>query len=497
MSSEGNISWKFLKNVGNTLDSYRVRAFIDAKEDILKAGIYNESQYYNIFFKMFDEEKLKYTLYEFLKTKKKSNFGSLKEFSEKNSIDIKKSLSLLELLENEKIIEVEEIYDVIKGTEDILDKQIFKDLNIKVTTIDFTNVKSIYEPVKAIYDSKICSGCGLCAGICPVNCLDVLNGFGKFDEEKCIRCGMCYFICPRSYLPVKVINMTLDNAYEIKDYSKIGHFTDAYCARTKVEEIASVCQDGGISSTCLYFLFEQNKIDFALGAKMSNTIWRPEPLLLKSKEDIIQTAGTKYVNNPTLRILNEFNSSNHSVAVVGVPCMMQALLKSEIYDIGIPSLNNVKYKIGIFCMESFSYQSLLKICEVLRVEINDIKKMDINKGKFFVYTNNGEESSVPIKEISHLAREDCEVCFDLTSESADISVGSIGSPSGWNTVIIRTETGKKLYESLIANNLIESKPIKEVKPGLPMLQKIAGIKKNGCKKHINEKKEKNLRVPIY
>ncbi|GAH35471.1 unnamed protein product, partial [marine sediment metagenome] len=34
-----------------------------------------------------------------------------------------------------------------------------------------------------------------------------------------------------------------------------------------------------------------------------------------------------------------------------------------------------------------------------------------------------------IKEIGHLAREDCEVCFDLTSEAADISIGSIGSPS--------------------------------------------------------------------
>ena len=230
---------------------------------------------------------------------------------------------------------------------------------------------------------------------------------------------------------------------------------------------------------------------------MSNTMWRPEPLFIQNKEEILQTAGTKYVNNPSLRILNEVNNSNHNIAIVGVPCMMQALLKSEIYNIGIPLFNNVKYRIGIFCMESFSYQSLLTICEVLGVAVNDIRKMDINKGKFFVYLNNGEEHSVPIKEISHLAREDCEVCFDLTSESADISVGSIGSPSGWNTVIIRTETGKKLYQSLLTNDLIESKPIEEVKPGLPMLQKIAGSKKNGCKKHINEKKDKNLRVPRY
>ncbi|MFX1257121.1 MAG: Coenzyme F420 hydrogenase/dehydrogenase, beta subunit C-terminal domain, partial [Promethearchaeota archaeon] len=320
---------------------------------------------------------------------------------------------------------------------------------------------------------------------------------GKIDEEKCIRCGLCYFVCPRTFLPVKILNMNQENISEINEYSKIGHFIEVYSARTKVKEISEVCQDGGISSTTLHYLFDKKKIDFALGAKMSDDPWRPEPILIKNKNDLISTAGTKYVNNPNLKLLNDLNSDNETLAVVGVPCMMQALLKSEIYNIGFPSLNNVKYRIGIFCMESFSYDSFLKICEKLNVDINNIKKTNINKGKFFVYTKNGEELNIPIKEITNLAREDCEVCFDLTSESADISVGSIGSPSGWNTVIIRTERGKKLYEELILNDLIESKPIEEVKPGLPMLEKIADSKRNGCNKHITSKKNQSKRIPIY
>ena len=133
----------------------------------------------------------------------------------------------------------------------------------------------------------------------------------------------------------------------------------------------------------------------------------------------------------------------------------------------------------------------------INVDIKDAKKMDINKGKFFVYTKNGDELNIPIKEISHLARDDCEMCFDLTSESADISIGSIGSPPGWNTVLIRTERGKTLYNGLISNKLIESKPLEDVKPGLPLLQRIAGSKKNNCKKDINSRLEENKRVPNY
>ncbi len=290
--------------------------------------------------------------------------------------------------------------------------------------------------------------------------------------------------------------MYQDNCSEFKVYTNIGPYKEIYSARTKLTEIAKVCQDGGITSTALYYLFDKKMIDLALGVKMSQTIWRPEPILLKNKEDILLTTGTKYVNNPTLRLLSELNKENKSLAIVGVPCMMQALLKSEIFNINIPSLNNAKYRIGIFCMESFSYESILKICELLKVNIKDIRKMDINKGKFLIYTAN-DEFNIPIKEISHLARPDCEVCYDLTSESADISIGSIGSPSGWNTVIIRTDKGKELYDSLIANSLIESKPIEDVKPGLSLLQKIAGSKKNNCKKHVTSRLNESLRTPNY
>ncbi|MFX1375868.1 MAG: Coenzyme F420 hydrogenase/dehydrogenase, beta subunit C-terminal domain [Promethearchaeota archaeon] len=497
MSLEKNFSWEFLKNVADALDSYRIRALIDAKQDILNAGIYDESQYEHLLYKMLDEEKLKYSLFNYLKNKSKSNLKNLNEFSKINSFELSKTLSLLELLKNEKLITLEELYDEIKGDENNPEKLIFKDFSIEVNHGEISKLKPIYEPVKVVFNSKNCSGCGLCAGICPVNCLHIYNGFGKIDEDKCIRCGLCYFVCPRTYLPVKVLNMTQEKASEIKEYQNVGHYVKVYSARTKLKEISNLCQDGGISSTCLHYLFDKNKIDYALGAKMSNTLWRPEPILIKNKEDILSTAGTKYVNNPNLQLLNQKELIDKRIAVVGVPCQMQALLKSKIYDIGFQSLKNIDYRIGIFCMESFSYESLLKICEKLNVDIKNAKKMDINKGKFFVYTNKGEELNIPIKEISHLGREDCEMCYDLTSESADISIGSIGSPSGWNTVIIRTEKGKELYEELISNKLIESKPIEDVKPGLPLLQRIAGSKKNNSEKHIKSKMDENKRAPHY
>ncbi len=498
MSLEGNITQESLKNFSNAIDSYRVRALIDAKKEVLNAGVYNESQYYEILFKLFDEEKAKFELLTFLNKTANNDLESLKGFVKTGSFDMKKILALLEILKNEKLIVMDEIFDKIPATETTPEKSKFKNYAIKLANGETSKLKSIYEPVKVIFSAHTCSGCGLCSGICPVKCITINNGEGKIDDDKCVRCGLCYYICPRSFLPVKALHLAQSKSPDVKEYSSIGPFSVAYSARTKVDTLSKVCQDGGISSTVLYYLFDKNKIDFAIGAKISQDPWRPEPFLMKSKEDVALAAGTKYVNDPNLSLLNQTQQlAGKRIAVVGVPCMMQALLKSELYGVRFPSINAIQYRIGIFCMESFSYPSLLKICEHLKVEVTNARKMDISKGNFYIRPKDKEAVSVPVKEISHLAREDCEICFDLTSESADISIGSIGSAAGWNTVIARNEKGKALFEDLKSSGLVEFIPIEEAKPGLPMLQKIAGVKKSNCNKHIASRKGENKRFPSY
>ncbi len=491
MNSEKLLSWEFLKNVAETLDSFRVRALIDGKNDILKAGIYTEDQFQVLFFNMFDFEQLKYELLTFLKNKPENTLKDLIEFTKLKKIDLRTVLTLLTLLKNEKLLNVEELKEQ-KNT-DNQDLSIYKLKDFIITLNEIITGKTIYEPVQIIFDAKICSGCGLCTGICPVNCITMVNGIGNVDDKACIKCGLCYLLCPRTFLPTISMHMAQMNSNHLETHDLMGPYLDIFSARTKITEIKHVCQDGGVTSSCLYYLFKSHQINLALGATMSEDPWRPKAFLLSSKEDVISSAGTKYVNNPNLSLLNDKRLSQTNFAIVGVPCQMQALLKSKLYNLHF----KYKYRIGIFCMESFSYDSFLKICSLVDVNAANVSKTNINKGKFFIYTNDGSEFSVPIKEITHLARPDCEVCYDLTSEFADISIGSIGSPSGWNTVIIRTLEGKKLYEELIAHDVIESVHFKDVKPGLSMLQKIARSKKVKCQKSLDEKRKENLRFPSY
>ena len=66
MSSKLNISKEGLRDIAVTVDSYRIRVLIDAKKEILDSGIYNEEQYEQMLFKMFDRELLKYKLFNYL-----------------------------------------------------------------------------------------------------------------------------------------------------------------------------------------------------------------------------------------------------------------------------------------------------------------------------------------------------------------------------------------------------------------------------------------------
>jgi len=355
--------------------------------------------------------------------------------------------------------------------------------------IENTTIKGIFPSVALIKEKNLCCGCGLCVSICPVKAIDYSGGTFEIDDDLCINCGLCYSACPRSFFPKVLEKLEENNDPNIKFLEQLNYYRDIFTAQTTEKRIKRVAQDGGIVTTSLKTAFKQGLINGSFAVTIGDQPLKPLPILIESEGDLLKTAGAKYTNVPVLKIFHDAKDHN-KLAVVGTPCIMKALRKISFYPFNKPFYDNIVLKIGLFCMESFDYE---KIIELLKNEFHvypsDVKKMDIDKGKFIIYDQESNISNIPIKRIKKYGRFGCFFCDDLTAEYADISVGSIGSEPGWSTVIIRTKKGAEFFQKALDLNLIVKKEIEEDSKSFKELSRIA---KSKLKKYIKQRRVKMI-----
>ena len=269
----------------------------------------------------------------------------------------------------------------------------------------------------------------------------------------------------------------------------LGTYKEALSARSTDSKILEVSQDGGIVSALLCYALDEGIIEGAVVAGNPDEDWRPVPTVVTSSDEVIAAAGTKYSMSPTLSALKEATRQYglEKVGVVATPCQLQGLRKAQAYPFTRFVAEKIKLIVGIYCMENFPMASLdtFATAKLGFDSLQDATKMDIGKGKFWL-TKDGEDSGLAIKETHGYEQAGCNICMDYVAELADISTGSVGSPDGWSTVLTRTDAGADVFKGAVAAGLIETKPMDEVKPGLPLLEKLAKGKKdkNGDRKSV-------------
>lgn len=178
--------------------------------------------------------------------------------------------------------------------------------------------------------------------------------------------------------------------------------------------------------------------------------------------------------------------SNEKTAIVGTPCQVLAATKINQFE-EMTGGSSIDVKIGLFCMENFSYSYLKQYLNENGIHLKDVVEFRIEKGKFVVYLNDGEELTMPIAKTEPFTRKNCNICTDYTADTADISVGSVGSPKNYSTVIIRSEKGKKIIENGEKEGYFVTEQISE--KGKNLLEKIANKKINNNKIIIQKRED--------
>ena len=340
--------------------------------------------------------------------------------------------------------------------------------------------KGAKELEREVVKQGLCTGCGACIDICPY--INLVKERAVIIEQCGIDEGRCYNFCPRTNVDVSELDQQVFGT--LRKDAVIGSYISILTGRTKDGGLKNTAQDGGIVSALCTYVLDSKKIDGAVLAKSSDFI--PTPIIAKTKKDVIESAGTKYTVSPTLiGVKDAIKEGIEKIGVVATPCQVTAARKMQ--NLGE---EKIKLIIGLFCIESFFSENFYDFLKEKSAS-SSIKKVNITGGKLFLQTDNSTVE-VNLSDVKQFARPTCEVCPDVTSEFADISVGSIGSEEGWNTIIIRNKTAEDLIKEAENAEMIETKPLANEK--IESLKKIVLKKKKSSIENIEDKKLSYLKL---
>jgi coenzyme F420 hydrogenase subunit beta len=214
-------------------------------------------------------------------------------------------------------------------------------------------------------------------------------------------------------------------------------------------------QDGGVVSALLIELLESGEIDGALVAKPSEREpWKGVAHLAQTREDVIACAGSFY--NQTLALghldLKKYDlPPKPRIALVGTPCEIQGLraMQQRPFYWGASKVDAVVLTVALLCTKSFDYEGLMlrEIQADRGISLQDIDKIDIIRGKLYLYDDAGATLlEEPIRDFHGAALKGCDECADFLGVAADISVGSVGSEDGYSSVLIWTDAGCSAFQ---------------------------------------------------
>ena len=335
-----------------------------------------------------------------------------------------------------------------------------------------------YQDLKTeIWDTKKCSGCGACVAVCPADALSFAegemvvsprsNGYCKQATDN-VPCGACYAVCPRTgEQPSETLGKHLE-LFTAKASFAIPHR-----------------QSGGAVTAILANALDEGLIDAVVTVTEDSWTLRPSSAVITKSEVLIREAGSRYGWwVPLLASLKEacITRKYTKVAVIGVPCAVQAAarIRSSDNDLLRPFAKGIRLVAGLFCTETFDYAGLVqgKLEKKYHLAPHEIKKLDV-KGKLDILKQDESRLSIPLADLEDTIRPGCRICTDFSSLSADLSAGSVGSPAGYTTLVVRNETGKGFVESALRNVKLEKGPAADT----AAIEKLAAtkIRKNAKK----------------
>lgn len=314
-----------------------------------------------------------------------------------------------------------------------------------------------------IIDKGYCTSCGTCIGVCPEDVIYFDGEKIKGNIENCINCGLCIKVCPGKSFDFKKFNKELFNV-NYKDLNMdLGYYNAIYRGYSNNPLIRRNSASGGITTSILVYLLENKIIDGAITiSKVKNLPYKFDVKISVTVDEIIRSSQSKYVLIPTNKIIKQLRQLKGRYAYIGLPCQIQGMRKLE--KICLELTSKICIYIGLFCGFNMYFEGTEFLIKKMGIKKDDIEKLEYrakeNITGFRVITKSNKKYFIDKDSYNYLnilySPKRCWLCYDFTSEFADISIGDAWGKNGkgWSRVIVRTAEGKKIIDELLLNENI-------------------------------------------
>ena len=341
---------------------------------------------------------------------------------------------------------------------------------------------SIPKVIEDVVNVGMCTGCGICTAVCENDSLSMsFNSEGFLVpklKSKCHASLNCIKVCPFNPFPEKKVNNEAKIAeffLETDNYDiRLGKYNNFYLGHDIKNRMNS--SSGGLATYISKWLFNNGYISHVISVKEKDEKDCYNYQISSSLDEIKRSSKTRYYPVSYGKLLNEIESLNGNVLIVGVACFIKSV---RLIQLSNPILREkINFTIGIICggLKSKFYTDYLaqKSSNNYKIKYKNPQYREKNiKSTASDYSfkcneiETNEEYKIRMKEVGDMwgtglfKCKACDYCQDVTTELADISLGdawlkNVVDDGGGNNIII---TRSKLADQIIQRGVL-SKDLK-------------------------------------
>ncbi|MBW4636556.1 MAG: Coenzyme F420 hydrogenase/dehydrogenase, beta subunit C-terminal domain [Iphinoe sp. HA4291-MV1] len=288
-------------------------------------------------------------------------------------------------------------------------------------------------------------------------------------KELCSECGLCdtYYIhyvkeaCAFIHQQIdKLEEQTHTRSRDLENPDELyfGVHQDMMAAQKK--QPIPGAQWTGIVSTIAIEMLNRGIVEGVVCVQNTKEDrFQPMPIIARTAEEILAARVNKPTLSPNLSVLEQVEKSGMKrLLVIGVGCQIQALRTVE-KQLGLEKL----YVLGTPCVDNVTRAGLQKFLETTSKSPDTVVHYEFMQDfRVHFKHEDGSIETVPFfglktNKLKDVFAPSCISCFDYVNSLADLVVGYMGAPFGWQWIVVRNEQGKQMLD--LVKDQLETQPV--------------------------------------